>query len=129
MNTDLSVLIIDDDDAMRYGLGRELKKCGCRISEKSSVEDALTDLETNHYDIVFSDMRFPCGMDGEDLLAIVVDKYPGTHMILVSCSMDSQRTTLLMSKGASLCMQKPVFEQQCRTAISTLLSDSDLKAA
>jgi len=96
MNTDLSVLIIDDDDAMRYGLGRELKKCGCRISEKSSVEDA---------------------------------KYPGTHMILVSCSMDSQRTTLLMSKGASLCMQKPVFEQQCRTAISTLLSDSDLKAA
>lgn len=127
--TDPTVLIVDDDEAMRYGLARELKKCGCIITEISSVEAAVEDLEINQYDIIFSDMRFPCGMDGEELLEVVVNKYPSTHVILVSCSMDGTRSALLTNKGASFCMQKPVFEQQCHKAINSLRSDSGLKAA
>jgi len=113
VNPLLPVLVVDDDDAMRYGLARELKKCGCTVHECTSVDEALEQL-------VFSDMRFPGGKDGDELLEVTLDQYPATEVILVSCAMDSKRKADLVAKGASLCLQKPIYKDHCIAAFSTL---------
>lgn len=120
VNPLLPVLVVDDDDAMRYGLARELKKCGCTVHECASVDEALEQLTKQNYSVVFSDMRFPGGKDGDELLEVTLDQYPATEVILVSCAMDSKRKADLVAKGASLCLQKPIYKDHCIAAFSTL---------
>lgn len=128
MNNDLSVLVVDDDDDIRYALTRMFKKCNCAVNDVASVEDALNELSTHHYDVVFSDMWFHGTMGGEELLETAIHQFPQTKIVLISCSMDSSRIATLKSKGAALCLQKPFFKDTCLDVLSQL-GQSQQKAA
>ncbi len=120
MIEETSVLIVDDDDDIRYALSKIFKKCNCIVNDVASVEDALDELSANHYDIVFSDMWFHGTMGGEELLHTAVQQFEQTMVVLISCSMDAERTALLMSQGAAFCLQKPFYEDTCLEVLSKL---------
>lgn len=115
-----SVLVVDDDDDIRYAIGNILKKCGCIVSEAISVEDALVDLSEHQYDIVFCDMRFHGGIGGEALLEFTNEHLPELDVILISCAMDAQRKKELQELGAAMCLQKPFFKDTCLDVLAEL---------
>ncbi len=115
-----SVLVVDDDDDIRYAIGNILKKCGCVISESESVEDALLELSEHQYDIVFCDMRFHGGIGGEALLEFTNKNLPDIDVVLVSCAMDAQRKKELKEQGAAVCLQKPFFKDTCLDVLAEL---------
>jgi len=118
-----SVLVVDDDDDIRYALSNILKRCNCTVSEAASVEDAEVVLKSAACDIVLCDMRFHgTGQDGNALLEFVLQNYPSTQVVLMSCSMDSQRSTELISQGAAMCLQKPFFRDTCMKVLEKLRS-------
>ncbi len=123
-----SVLVVDDDDDIRYAIGTILKKCGCVVSEAVSVEDALVDLSENKYDIVFSDMRFHGGIGGEALLEFTNKNLPELDVVLISCAMDTQRKKELVAQGAAMCLQKPFFKDACLDVLAQL-AEQHRKAA
>lgn len=128
-NYNFSILVVDNDEAMRFGLARELKKCGCTVVVSESVEYALNQLSNTEYDLVFCGMRFPGGAGGEELLKNVQQHDLGAAVVLVSCDMDRNRKQQLLLDGASYCFQKPIFKEQCMTLLSSYTGESSLPKA
>ena len=118
--TAASVLVVDDDDDIRYAIANILKKCGCAVSEAVSVEDALVELCEQQYDIVFCDLRFHGSIGGEALLEFTNENLPELDVVLISCAMDAQRKKELRAKGAALCLQKPFFKDTCLDVLAEL---------
>jgi len=127
--SEYSVLVVDDDEDTRYALAKMLAKCGCDIAEVSSVEAALTMLSEASFDIVFSDMRFHGGVDGDVLLETVNQQYPDIEVVLMSCYMDAERKARLMEKGAAMCLEKPFFKDVCAETLAIVGDRFNRKAA
>jgi len=115
-----SVLVVDDDDDIRYAVTTILKRCGCAASEAACVEDALIVLSEQQYDIVFCDMRFHGGVDGEALLDFTNQNLPEVDVVLMSCAMDATRKKELIALGAAKCLEKPFFKDTCLDVLAEL---------
>lgn len=107
------VLVLDDDEDTRFAICRILSKCDCDVVEAETVRASVEILEQGEIDVVFSDMRIPGSGGGEELLDIVVEKYPHVYMVLMSCAMEQTTRETLMEKGAAECLQKPFFKEIC----------------
>ncbi len=85
----LSILFVDDDNDILLGYKNMLftmrKKWDLYLA--TSVSKALEILNTNHIDILISDLKMP-GLDGNDLLNIVKDKWPNIIRIALSAQQD-----------------------------------------
>ena len=104
------VLVVDDDNDIRYAIARILRQCGCEVTEANSVDSAITSLGTQPFEVVFCDVRFQAGRSGEECLKIVVEQYPQTVMVMMSCAMPGNVKLELKQKGAFECLQKPIFK-------------------
>lgn len=56
------VLVVDDDDMVRRSISRDINEDGHRVDVASSSDGAMALLRSNHYRLVFLDVRMP-GMD------------------------------------------------------------------
>lgn len=116
----VNVMVIDDDNDIRYAIARILRQCGCEVTEAESVDSALVQLTQQSFDVVFSDIRFRDGQSGEQCLEVVVDQYPQTTVVMMSCSMPTQYKMELKAKGAFDCLQKPVFKDTFLRVLSKI---------
>jgi CheY-like chemotaxis protein/anti-sigma regulatory factor (Ser/Thr protein kinase) len=75
-NEMLRVLVADDEEFV-VNLVQEVLRTyiRCRVESVSDGAEALKRIESNHYDLVISDVRMP-NMDGLDLYAHVADRWP-----------------------------------------------------
>lgn len=79
------ILFVDDDRFILEGL-RRVTFFGCDQWDAdfaSSGQEALEMFEDEPYDIIVSDMRMP-GMDGNELLKQIRDRYPKTIRLILS---------------------------------------------
>ena len=77
-----TVLIIDDDTAIREMMKASFSNEPYTVLIASSADEALSILAQEPVDVVISDEKMP-GMSGSELLAVVRKKYPDTiRMIL-----------------------------------------------
>ena len=68
MNTNnLRLLIVDDEEAARYGMRRALQTFGCDIAEAESAESAHALMRTSKFDLLLLDVNLP-GLSGLDFL-------------------------------------------------------------
>jgi len=116
-----NVLLIDDDHEIRFGLNRVLGRCGHSVIEAESGEDGLKQLDTHPIDLVFCDIQFPTGMSGQDTLDAIIQSHPDVKVVMMSCAMDYNVREQMEEKGASECVQKPFFKEQCISIINTLI--------
>ena len=119
------VLVVDDDNDIRYAIARILRQCGCEVTEAESVDAAIARLAEQSYDVVFSDIRFRTGQSGEECLEVVVEKYPHTTMVMMSCSMPSKYKIELKAKGAFECLQKPIFKDSFLRVLQKIAESRD----
>lgn len=79
------ILFVDDESFILSGIRRSLRpyRKEWDMSFCEGAQAALTLLEKEQKDIIFSDMRMP-GMDGSELLRIVREKYPEMIRIVLS---------------------------------------------
>ena len=76
------ILIVDDEKNTREGLARALRD-DYYVAEAENGLRALEWLETNHADVVLSDLRMP-GMDGMALLSRLLAREPKPVLILLT---------------------------------------------
>ena len=100
------ILIVDDDDSLRFVLERSLGKAGHEITCAASAEEALTQLEERTFQIAFVDIGMP-GMDGLSLVRAVKDR-PGTPALIVMTAQDTVKNAIeAMKAGAFDYITKP----------------------
>jgi len=84
------LLLVDDDRAMRELLASLFSEVGHLVTEATSAEEAIANLEDEEFDVVLSDIRMP-GRSGIEMVADVKRLRPGTPVVLMTAfgSVDS----------------------------------------
>ncbi|MGI4857633.1 MAG: sigma-54-dependent transcriptional regulator [Janthinobacterium lividum] len=102
----LSVVLIEDDPAVRLGAAQALRLEGMHVVEFDEAESALAWLPDDFPGIVVTDVRLP-GIDGLALLRRVMRTAPRVPMILISGHADVSMAVDAMRLGAYDFIEKP----------------------
>lgn len=103
-----TVLLVEDDDAIRVLLTNSLEMQGYRVLEARDGGEALiqSELHEGHLDLLITDVAMP-GMDGPTLAHRLTQTRPETKILLISgCVNDMDSIRQLIAGGAHY-IQKP----------------------
>jgi DNA-binding NtrC family response regulator len=80
----MKVLVVDDEQLVRWFLERALKKWGHEVVTVSNIQEAMNQVRECDFDVLFTDLRMPEG-DGSQLVK-QVSGMPKKNMKVVICS-------------------------------------------
>jgi PAS domain S-box-containing protein len=125
----LSILVIDDEPAVRETLSDMLEMMGHRVLVAESGQVALQTMAENHCDLVFTDLAMP-EMDGWETSREIRKQRPGINIVLVT----GYGTGTMPPPGEDRLVNgiigKPFdFAQISRTIETLLANDSMLESA
>ena len=101
------VLVVEDEENIRDGLVRAIRKAGLDATAAPDLASARDALARQDYDCVLLDVRLPDG-DGLDLLAEMKNgRAPAVPVVVATSFDDSERTIRAMSLGAYDYVTKP----------------------
>ncbi|HEV2418997.1 MAG TPA: sigma-54 dependent transcriptional regulator [Terriglobia bacterium] len=124
-----SVLVVDDEMAMRTALEANFRRQGWKVRTASGKTEALDLFKTEPCPLVITDMRMPDG-DGLGVMHGVRALGPLTKVILLTAFANIQDAVAAMKEGASDYLIKPVtFEELRRVIQGTLKPDAAAASA
>ena len=82
--TTLRVLVVDDEPLILWGISKFLEKSAV-VKAVASAEEALDEIEAQHYDLCFLDVILP-GMTGLDAMKRINERSPNTKVVIMSGS-------------------------------------------
>lgn len=101
------ILIVDDEDTLRYFLGRTLRDEGYRVSEAADGQKALDLLEQETFDLALVDLRM-AGVDGLEVMRQFRQRSPETQIIIVTAYASVPSAVEALRQGAHDYLTKPV---------------------
>lgn len=101
-----SLLIIDDEKAIRKTLNEILSFEGYTIDEASDGEEGLQKFKAKTYDVVLCDIKMP-KLDGLEFLQKAVEINPDVPVIMISGHGNIETAVEAVKKGAYDFIQKP----------------------
>src|ERR1700682_5528567 len=120
------ILVADDHDAVRRGLGRGLTEAGHEVQEASNGNAAIEKLHESYFDVVLSDLRMG-GSDGMDVLRTTRALHPTTAVILMTAFGSVNTAVEAMKIGAFDYVQKPFEIEEMEVKIEKALEVKRLK--
>lgn len=79
----IRVLVVDDDEAVRYVFGKYLARAGFEVRAAGTAAEAIAAAGTGPVDVLVTDQRMP-GMHGDALIAWFRSHRPGVPALLVT---------------------------------------------
>lgn len=101
-----SILIIDDEQAIREPLVTLLEMEGYSIETSESGEEGLARLAERPFDLVLLDFALP-GMDGLEVLHEIRERDPQLSVIMITAYGTVEKAVEAMQSGAANFIQKP----------------------
>ena len=83
MNARKHILVIDDDEVVGRSFDRVLTEKGYEVSTALTGEEGLEKMNTDEYDIVFTDIKMP-GMDGLEVAERIRERCPWTPVVVIT---------------------------------------------
>jgi CheY-like chemotaxis protein len=77
------ILLVEDEQAVRFAIGRLLQRLGFAVTMATNGADALQSIEQQTFDLVLTDAVMP-GMSGTDLVQHLRTARPDLRVILMS---------------------------------------------
>ncbi len=114
------ILVVDDDEQMRFVLGESLTRRQYEVMLVVSAEEALAALAHGAFDLILLDVRLPkmSGIDALDEILRVDHRAP---VILITAHDNVQVRMRAAQAGVSAYLRKPVDEQDLLQAIRRAL--------
>ncbi len=113
-----SVLVVDDEAAIRYSVSKTLQRVGYTVREAVSGEDALEIIRAEPFDVVLTDIRMPPGLDGVELIRRIKDTDPDTIVILMTAYPSLPTAVEGLRLGAHDYLIKPSSSQDIRQSVA-----------
>jgi two-component system response regulator HydG len=107
MNTQLRILIVDDDQRMSRTLSDILSLAGHKVVDAISGEEALDKIATQEFDCVLIDVRMP-GMNGVEFHRQLHQTQPGLPVILMTAFASEEIVQQGLDEGAVGVLDKPI---------------------
>jgi signal transduction histidine kinase len=119
------VLLIDDEDAARYGIRRALANQGYELEEAADGASALTKIEAGGPDVVVSDINMP-GVDGLTLVERLSGKPEAPLVILITAYGSENVAVQALRAGAYNYLSKPFEVDELRVAVANAVEKQRL---
>jgi DNA-binding response OmpR family regulator len=104
-----TILVVDDEEGIRYFLERFLTREGFQVVTVSSGEAALARLASTEFDVVLLDLKMK-GIGGLDVLTDLRQRWPATSVIILTAHASLESAVEALRRGAHDYLFKP-----CRT--------------
>jgi predicted CXXCH cytochrome family protein len=101
------VLVVDDEELIRWSLAEELSAAGYKTSSAEGVAEALRLVEKEVPDVVLTDLRIGAE-SGLDLLKAVRRDHPGVAVVLMTGFADLASAVEALREGAADYISKPL---------------------
>ena len=121
-----SILLVDDEEALRWILNRGLSMRGYNCEEAGDAKQALAKLEVNASDLVILDINMP-GRLGNEVLPEIRARFPGTAVIMASGVTDTSTIAQCIKDGAQDYLSKPFGFEQVLQSVSRALDKRRLE--
>lgn len=119
-----SVLIIDDDDAVRRILRGALERAGHAVTEGRDGAEGMAAYRSAPADLVITDVFMP-DQDGIETIRQLREEFPASRILAISGgSVAGPRGTLIDAKllGADATLEKPFTMDRLSEAVRSLLA-------
>jgi len=121
-----TVLIVDDEEIIRWILRRKLDKEGYICDEASDADQAIAKLKSSPSELVVLDINMP-GKPGDQLLPEIRAKFPETAVIMASGVTDTGVIARCIRDGAQDYICKPFSLEDVLTSIGRSLEKKQLE--
>ena len=125
-NSDINVLIVDDDLSVRNTMDEYIANAGFSTLAASSAEEALELIEKNDFAVVITDIRLP-GLGGLELTKVIKQKN-GSDVIVVTGYSDDYSYEEAINIGASDFVIKPVRLEELLLRLRRVLKERQLSS-
>jgi DNA-binding NtrC family response regulator len=117
MSEHLRVLLVEDNQLLRWWMAMCLSREGFLVVAPPTVEEALCLGAAYPFDVLVSDWRLSDDHDGLEILAAVKQASPRIASILISAEADHDLTERALHAGFDRVMQKPLDSSDIVSAI------------
>jgi len=121
-----TLLIVDDEAAIRKLLCQKLSREGYRCEEADAAEQVLNTLATSPIALVILDIKMP-GKSGIELLPEIKSGYPDTAVIMATAVTDVNVAIQCLKQGADDYLCKPFNLEELSLAVQRALEKRRLK--
>ncbi len=119
-----SILIIDDDVTFCLMLKALLEKNNYRVKTVFSPVEAKRIIDTQRFDVVFTDLRMP-DVSGMELIRLIKKKAPDTQIIMMTGYADISTAIESIKKGAFDYIPKPLNPDEVLNIVREALEEND----
>lgn len=107
-NSELSLLIIDDEKNIRTGMEQGLRPVAGTIDTAANADEGIAKFLEKRHDLVITDMRLPGDRGGLDVVRTVQEESPDTIVIVITAYASVETAVEAMRLGAFDFVTKPV---------------------
>jgi DNA-binding NtrC family response regulator len=123
----LTILIVDDDNALRRAVATTLADLGHKAAEAEDGAAALAWLARDRADAVLLDLRMP-GMDGLEVLRRIRARPDAPPVAILTAVPTSENTIEAMRLGAADHLAKPIGREGLRALLERILPPAEAAA-
>jgi DNA-binding response OmpR family regulator len=118
------ILIVDDEEAVRFFTADGLSRAGWQVYEADSGETALGIMEETPCDVILLDLRMT-GMDGLEVMRHTKDRWPETMIIIMTAYASIDSAIEAVRQGAFDYLRKPCSVDDIITCANQALTEKE----
>lgn len=120
------ILVVDDDQNIRFLINQILTKEGYQIVQAGSGEEAVQLIEKNEFELVITDLQM-YQLSGIDVLKTAKARNPFTEVLILTGYGDISTAVKAIKLGAYEYLSKPVNRDEFRVKVLKALEQRELK--
>lgn len=122
------VLVVDDDPVVGESFNRVLTGKGYAVITVQNGQEAMEKLESEQYDVVFTDLRMP-GMTGLEVAERVKARQPWTPVVIVTGYGSQRSEERARAAGVTDFLHKPLSPDMIEDSAARALQHADAASA
>lgn len=110
------ILVVDDEEYIRFLLSEELAQHGYDVSTAAGGEEAVTMLQKDEYDLILLDLKMP-GMDGLRVMGQARKLAPNTAVIMLTAHATLDSAIEALRQGGHDYLTKPSSTEEILSSV------------
>lgn len=120
------IMIVDDEEGIRFTLGKLLKKDGYEVDTADGSAQAFALMALHSFDLVFCDIKLT-NENGIDLLHNIKAAYPSTQVIMFTGRPELETAVLAVREGAFDYISKPIKYEHLNSVVKLALKSKKIQ--
>src|SRR5512139_1074827 len=121
-----SILVVDDENAVRHSMTSWFRKDGYDVSAAANAAEALHLMRERTFDVVLLDIRMP-GMDGMELQEHIHNVDPKIAVIMITAFASVDTAVRALKQGAFDYVTKPIDPDELSHLVKRALKERRLE--